>query len=329
MTSWPWPAMDVKMEPPNFDRNVSRPGLWFLGDWSSGIAAKTRPKLLRIFLPKLRIRLSGIFSTGPGSLTPGPTGRWSDVSTTGKDLCERTTVLMVVSARNNTLSHQAGRRFGSYSIPPGLSLKVGAKSQTGTVQSESTPCCSWALTNSSASLKLFQSPSRMQCSTLPSQTWSVSSRQFKSPAKTAMSLLKHLGLLQDLLEGVHALVELALVGGPAFFFRLVSVCVVYLSDAIETTEDFVRPPPRHRRVASLCLVGPPPRRRSSILAARTRVRDQGTPATYKCALIAVHVVAKPSFSTTKVDTTALVAHDAGAQVPVDDEAADARDLVPF
>ena len=26
---------------------------------------------------------------------------------------------------------------------------------------------------------------------------------------------------------------------------------------------------------------------------------------------------------------ALVAHDAGAQVPVDDEAADARDLVPF
>ena len=33
-----------------------------------------------------------------------------------------------------------------------------------------------------------------------------------------------------------------------------------------------------------------------------RVRDQGTPATHKCALIAVHVVAKPSFSTTKVDT---------------------------
>ena len=32
------------------------------------------------------------------------------------------------------------------------------------------------------------------------------------------------------------------------------------------------------------------------------VRDQGTPATHKCALIAVHVVAKPSFSTTKVDT---------------------------
>ena len=33
-----------------------------------------------------------------------------------------------------------------------------------------------------------------------------------------------------------------------------------------------------------------------------RVRDRGTPATYKCALIAVHVVAKPSFSTTNVDT---------------------------
>ena len=32
------------------------------------------------------------------------------------------------------------------------------------------------------------------------------------------------------------------------------------------------------------------------------VRDRGTPATYKCALIAVHVVAKPSFSTTKVET---------------------------
>ena len=121
--------------PPNFDRNVSRPGLWFLGDESSGIAAKTRPKLLRIFLPKLRIRLSGIFD-GSWIVNSRPTGRWSDVSTTGKDLCERTTVLMVVSARNSTRSHQAGRRFGSYSIPPGLSLKVGAKSQVGTVQSQ-------------------------------------------------------------------------------------------------------------------------------------------------------------------------------------------------
>ena len=92
-------------------------------------------------------------------------------------------------------------------------------------------------------------------------------------------------------------------GGPAFFFVL-SLCVLCISPT----------PSRLRRtlcvhlhaigawLLSVCLVGPLPRRRSSILAARTRVRDQGTPAPYKWALIAVHVVAKPSFSTTKVET---------------------------
>ena len=75
---------------------------------------------------------------------------------------------------------------------------------------------------------------------------------------------------------------------------------MYLSDSIDLLCTSASAP--SARSFSLCLVGPLPRRRSSILAARTRVRDQGTPAAYKCALIAVHVVAKPSFSTTKVET---------------------------
>ncbi len=49
---------------------------------------------------------------------------------------------------------------------------------------------------------------------------------------------KYLGLLQDLLEGVHALVELALVGGPVFFFVL-SLCVLCISPTPSASLDAI------------------------------------------------------------------------------------------
>ena len=133
--------------------------------------------------------------------------------------------------------------------------------------------------------------------------------------------------------------ELALVGGPVFFFRLVSVCVVYLSDSIGLLCTSTSTP--SARSFSLCLVGPLPRRRSSTrrfydprspdasdgASARSSPRDAGYTqvrvdrrARRREALLLDHE---------RRHEAALVAHDAGAQVPVDDEAADARDLLAF
>ena len=108
---------------------------------------------------------------------------------------------------------------------------------------------------------------------------------------------------------------------------------MYLSDAIETTEDFVRPPPRHRRVASLCvsLVLP----RGGVPRSSRPGREQWRAAFEDAGYIQMRVDRRARRGEALLlddegrHEAALVAHDAGAQVPVDDEAADARDLVPF
>ena len=121
--------------------------------------------------------------------------------------------------------------------------------------------------------------------------------------------------------------------GLCFFCLSLCVCCASL-DAIETTEDFVRPPPRHRRVAYLCVSlvlsrGGVPRLFYDPRGpdASSRPRDAGYTqmrvdrrARRREALLLDHE---------RRHEAALVAHDAGAQVPVDDEAADARDLLAF
>ena len=88
----------------------------------------------------------------------------------------------------------------------------------------------------------------------------------------------------------------------------------------------MRPPPRHRRVASLCVSLVPfydPRGPDASSSPRdagyTQVRVDRR-ARRREALLLHHK---------RRHEAALVAHDARTQVPVDDEAADARDLVAF
>ena len=110
------------------------------------------------------------------------------------------------------------------------------------------------------------------------------------------------------------------------FFCLVSVCCVSL-DAIETTDEFVRPPPRHRRVASLCVSLVPfyDPRGPDASDGRSRPRDAG----YTQVRVDRRARRREALllDDERRHQTALVAHDAGAQVPVDDEPADARDLL--